>query len=641
VRILTGAVDAMLGGWDHAETMAVLRLALLLADSNAMDRFDFAVREGMPAAGLAGLKTLAGEAAASSHPGDLARLIEGLAGLDDWRALVPTPADWVLRFESLRNLFRPARPEHPDAGAAGSDRSHDHEGVVFAKHQLALEYRSQAAALDAFDQAIGETAAALDAQIKLPLEEFWRHAKAALRLTPLRLRDGRRNAVQVIGAHEARQWSLPVVFVCGMVEKQFPQFHRADPFFPDAARSRLNAAGIRLRTAADFEREERALFDAAITRATLLTTLSYPEFDARGDRSLPSIFLDDLHIPPVGAAAVRPQPRWQPTPRPRVARIAVETAPALRDYLRTRTARLTPSGLESYLQCAFQYFGNRMLRLKTAPDRPEDRLSFLEQGNIVHEVLAAGYAQPETFERLFEEAFERKREKLNIPNGYHTERLRNALREDLLAFAANTEWPRAEFQSRTEEKFAFQLVAGAESVARAHGLRTLSDETALDETAPDDAVEISGRIDRIDTAANGRAYVIDYKYSAAPRIKDRVKDPSLLQGPLYMMAAERHFGVKPDGVFYVGLKAGVEYAGWSRSGMLKSLPIPDNWIEIAERRTLQAMHEIRAGRVEVAPANPAKCRFCNCRDICRVNPAVVIEAATDAAADGAEATEGA
>ena len=172
-------------------------------------------------------------------------------------------------------------------------------------------------------------------------------------------------------------------------------------------------------------------------------------------------------------------------------------------------------------------------------------------------------------------------------------------------------------------------------MARAHGLRTPSDD------APGDAVEISGRIDRIDIAPDGRAYVIDYKYSAAQRTKGRLKDENLLQAPLYMMAAERAFGVKPDGVFYVGLKAGIDYAGWSHSGMLKSLPIPDDWLEIAERRTLQAMHEIRAGRVEVAPAKPANCRFCDCRDICRVNLAVVMEAATEAIADAAaEATEG-
>src|SRR5580693_149131 len=63
VRFLTGAVDAMLGGWQHAETLAVLRLAPRLADLNAMDRFDFAVRECIPNAGLAPLKDLAGEIA--------------------------------------------------------------------------------------------------------------------------------------------------------------------------------------------------------------------------------------------------------------------------------------------------------------------------------------------------------------------------------------------------------------------------------------------------------------------------------------------------------------------------------------------------------------------------------------------------
>ena len=31
-RFLSGAVDAMLGGWDHAATLAVLRLAPRLAD---------------------------------------------------------------------------------------------------------------------------------------------------------------------------------------------------------------------------------------------------------------------------------------------------------------------------------------------------------------------------------------------------------------------------------------------------------------------------------------------------------------------------------------------------------------------------------------------------------------------------------
>ena len=59
-RFLTGAVDAMLGGWDHAQTLAVLRLDARLADSNALDRMDFEVREQAPNRGLDALKALAG-----------------------------------------------------------------------------------------------------------------------------------------------------------------------------------------------------------------------------------------------------------------------------------------------------------------------------------------------------------------------------------------------------------------------------------------------------------------------------------------------------------------------------------------------------------------------------------------------------
>ena len=108
------------------------------------------------------------------------------------------------------------------------------------------------------------------------LGAFWQAAKSVLRLTPLRIGDGRRNVVHVLDAHEARQWRLPIIFVCGLIERQFPKFHAQDPFFPDAARAQLNQAGIRLRTAGDFEAEERFLFDWAVTRATESLTLSYP-----------------------------------------------------------------------------------------------------------------------------------------------------------------------------------------------------------------------------------------------------------------------------------------------------------------------------------------------------------------------------
>ena len=574
VRFLSSAVDVMLGGWDHERTLAVLRLAPRFADSNAMDRFDFAVREKMPDAGLGALRALA------EGPGSegLAHKIEVLGGIEEWRQFALTPKNWAARLRLLRNLFRPVKP----------DLAHG------AQQDFPL-WRGQAAALDQFDEALDETAAALDARHEAPLEVFWRAAQSVLRLKPLRVKDDRRNVVHVLSAHEARQWVLPVVFVCGLVEKQFPQFHAQDPFFPDAARTRLHAAGIGVRTAAEMEREERALFDSAVTRATLLVTLSYPECDARGERNLRSAYLEDCLLEEQRTSPVRPRPRDRRDPGG--APPAGIRDPSLIEALRQRTARVSPTALESYLQCPFQYFAGKTLRLKKAPLRPEERLDFLTQGNIVHEVLAQWYAQPRDVAALFDEVFTRFLEVKQIPPGYHTERLRNAILDDLTAFTTFDRFPAGEYQSRMEEKFEFAL---------------------------DESLSIAGKIDRLDVAADGSAYVVDYKYSNAQNTKGRRDNLNLLQAPLYLMAVEQFFQLKAAGMYYIGLKGGMERAGW------EAAELPPDWLQQARERTLHIVEEIRAGRVEVAPSDRDKCRFCDCKDVCRietVQPAAVAEGA--------------
>jgi ATP-dependent helicase/DNAse subunit B len=572
IRFLSGAIEAMLGGWDHAATLAVLRLAPRFPDSSSLDRFDFAVREQIPNGGLGGLKALVEEAESP-----LARLLDSLASLEEWRSFQMKPADWVARFRTLRNLYRPARP----AEGAG--------------HEPALLWRSHAAALDLFDEALVEAAQALDPEKLLGLGEYWRASRSVLRLKPLRLweADGRRNVVHVLSAHEARQWVLPVVFVCGMVEKEFPQFHPQDAFFPESARLRLYAVGIRVRTAAEFEREERALFDSALTRATALVTLSYPEFDARGDRNLPSLFLEDLGLQTEETRTVRPQPRyWFKPPRP-----AAIVASGLLRILREKTARVTPSGLESYLQCPFQYFAGRTLRLRSAPVRPDERLDFSLQGEIVHAVLAEWCVQPQPMAPLFQRIFEEQCAEKQVPAGYHTERLRNAMLQDLERFVSDRAWPRERFRSRSESKFELTLPSATGQEA--------------------DSATISGRVDRIDTGPDGRAYILDYKYSIAERVKQR-KNGEGLQAPLYVMAAEKAFGVQPAGMFFIGLKGEVTYAGWSEEGLLEADPMPARWIEETAARLHQMLAEMRQGRVAPAPANPESCRFCDARDVCRI-----------------------
>ena len=562
VRYVSGVVDALLSQWDHVKTLAALRLAPGSSISNTLDRLDFKVRERIPDRGLETLRALVrpldGQVVSPGAAG-LLETLDTFEALEEWLTRPLLPKAWAAYLARLRDLLRLARPREN------------------ARHDDVLIWRSQSVALEEFDSALEDAALALPARA-VTLDIFWQAAKSAVRLRPLRVPDRRRNVVQVLSAHEARQWVLPVVFICGMVEKQFPQFHRQDPFFPDRARRELQRAGIRLRTAAEFEEEERALFEAAISRATLLTTLSYPEFDARGERNLPSLFLEAVAPPPVDARPVRPQPRGTPAPE---APPGIHS-PDMLHLLQQKTLTVNPTGLESYLQCAFQYFLNRTLRLKTAPPRPSERLDFLTQGIIVHEVLAKWWTERSDIGVVFEESFARQCELKRIPRSFHSECMREAMRRNLLAFAQDERWPRPGCTSETEREFTFTLA---------------------------DGIAVSGKIDRIDKGPDGEAYVTDYKYSA--QVESKAENPNLLQAPLYLLAVERALGLKPAGMDYVGLKGSIEVVGWPA-------PLPEGFLENAVAKTLHAVEEIRSGRVEPEPADPGACRYCDFRDACRI-----------------------
>lgn len=569
VCFLAGTVDAMLGGWEHAETLAALRLA----PGIACDDFDFAVRKELPGAGLGGLRSTAAEAAAP-----VLELLNSFARLEEWRAISLAPVEWAARLKRLREWFRPERPEPGD-------------------YESAAMWRSQAAVLDLFDDALDEAARALPER-SVPLAGFWRAAKSVLRLTPLRIEDRRRNAVHVLGAHEARQWRLPVVFVCGLVEKQFPKFHTQEPFFPEVARAQLKQAGIRLRTAADFDAEERFLFDWAATRATEVLTLSYPRFDARGQQNLLSLYLDGVASAASPWQPVRPRPGRQNGGARPPARIA---SPDLVDALSLQHRVFRPTALESYLQCPFQFFGRYTLGLERAPVRPEERLNFMVEGNIVHAVLAELSRESRLLEEVFDPIFQRICDQERIPAGYRTEACRERILADLRNFLADDFWPHG-FETRAEQKFQLTLAG---------------------------PVGIKGRVDRLDVKADGLAFVIDYKYSRAETVKNRLEGQNYLQPQLYVLAAERVFGWRAAGMFYCGLRGGVKWAGWSEDPALPGKPIPPGWLEQATETTRRIADEIHTGRMEPKPADPQQCSRCDFRDVCR------FQGASAAIAEGA------
>jgi RecB family exonuclease len=307
------------------------------------------------------------------------------------------------------------------------------------------------------------------------------------------------------------------------------------------------------------------------------------------------VFLDGMAVEATSPRSVRPRtgPRREPA-----SGTAAISSPDLLEALSRGHRVFRPTALESYLQCAFQFFGRHTLRLEPPPLRPEERLNFMIEGNIVHGVLAAFLRDSRPFDEVFESVFRRVCDEARIPAGYRREACRERLLADLRAFRADDQWPPG-LKIRTEEKFLYELGA---------------------------SVEIKGRIDRLDVAPDGRAFVIDYKYSRAENLKKRMESNRYLQPQLYMLAAERSFGRRPAGMFYCGLRGGVKWAGWSDDSMLMAKPIPPDWLQQATETTLRVVHEIRAGRLAPDPADPEQCSRCDYRDVCRLDTAAAVVA---------------
>lgn len=568
---LAAVVEAMLGGWEHAATVAALRNGGLPVDV-ASDEFEYAVRAALPNSGLSALRLLAGD----KYEGVFDQL-ERLAG---WRAEPATAREWTARFRSLTGMF-PA-PELSDGAAP--------EWIAI--------WRAQAAALAGFEASVDELGTILDPAESLACAEYWKKLKTVIDAATLRIPDNRRNVVHVMDAYEARQWKLPVVFLCGLLEKQFPKHHSQSPLLPDPVRLRLRDAGISLRTASDRHEEEQFLFELATSRATSTLVLSYPVLNAKGDANLPSFFLEKLRqqndLVPEPAARCRPAPAHALRP---TATVSIYDE-GLRDILKARYASISATSLESFLQCPFQFFAQSTLQLRDAPLAPEDRLDPMLQGIIAHRALQRMYSTGESlavaFQAVWGEACQSKR----VPDGYRAEAVRMELFRNLKTFVDAGQLPRTA-KSEFERGIRIELPGG---------------------------VEVTGRIDRIDVDEEGRALVVDYKYKSAQGIKDLVDahdQGHLVQGGLYLRAL-RTGGYQPAGMVYAGFRSAASFGGWVADGAFPGVSntCTAEVLNDVVRRSIDvavtAIGQIHDGRITPAPADAAKCDYCSFAAACRV-----------------------
>ena len=407
--------------------------------------------------------------------------------------------------------------------------------------------------------------------------EFFNDLKTNLSSCFYTPRDKRHEVVNVIDALEARQWEKPVVFVGGLLEKQFPRQGRENIFLKDRERRAFKGlTGVDLREVLSrTHEEERFLFYVALTRAQKKLILSYPATDGQGRHTLPSFYLEEvkrLFTPESYKKVFRKRSPGDFVPRPQeiltqkdlrdfvfhnltaphppqvdiVRRVynreLCERTPWLEglsialerpgegglgtaDCLKEIMSSFSATQLSDYAQCPFLHFCRWVLRLKPLPNRAEEGLSPTLQGGIVHETLQRYYSElavnksaPSitSLEARFQESFATKTR--GIPLGFKEEKLKREMLQALKAFAEQDREfiTKSAFRPRYAE-VGFGKETADESLA-IHG--DVSTPTSLPPLELRDKkgnrVRLTGRIDRIDVAEmddETLGLVIDYKYS--------------------------------------------------------------------------------------------------------------------------------
>jgi ATP-dependent helicase/DNAse subunit B len=463
--------------------------------------------------------------------------------------------------------------------------------------------------------------------------EFLQVLEDLLRWLELPLAGDEAGRVRVVSAEAARNLSVPYVFVAGLAEKAFPAASRDDCIYSDAERRELGAANLPLAWHALDSRFEMLLFYEVITRATRRLVLSYPALDAQAQPLVPSPYLSEVEracgpgriprnaqphltsVPPdddvrsvrdfrvraasealAGRGALLAELYAHPSTHETAANmlaalrmsearyrgesfgpfegVLTSAAAAARLSERFGAARCwSPSQLEQYAYCPFQFFLERVLRASPAGE-PALGVDYMERGRLLHWVLSAAHR------RLNEQAGgptspgRHRREPFmdvvrTLAEQLLDERGGPALAGGLMEIDVRqiVEWIGGYYRQHAGYDQQWRGWSAPPRPAHfevAFGPKHRDDESA--ETDPTlepgdplsslepfeldcagETIRFAGRIDRIDLGEIGDQLVfnvVDYKSGSGSKRTslDWVRAGRALQLPLYALAAERLLG---------------------------------------------------------------------------------------------------
>lgn len=523
---------------------------------------------------------------------------------------------------------------------------------------------------------------------RVSLNEFSQTLQRWLERSALGTRFQTVDGIRVLDATAARGLSFRALFILGLNEGVFPRTIREDAFLRDRDREILERdLGYKVNPKLSAFDEEKLLFTLLVNAASENLYCSFQRSDDSGRVLAPSWYLSELKRALTGASArhlteitiprsTRDRSKTPPfdrddllLPEELAIRLSLEgqdpgaliaqyiavpevyehgraavaeldrsaaklcgfdgAVGALPGYWHNFSKRVSPTALESYARCPFQFFVHNVLSLERL-DQPEtlSGLGASEYGKLGHDILKGIYLEliergyfngtaasmdvDRTMAAVAQQVcagYEKKN-----PVGYPL--TWQCLKEDL-----------AELIRRVVTRDLQEMaMSGFTPVA----LETdVEDPLSEDWPEPVKGITIRGRMDRIDRHPDqNRLRVIDYKFkfSGQPAAQDKNLERAALRGeklqpPLYTLLGERwaRATARPtpqvEAVFYYiaprwrdGPLARAEFAKDGLAGRMGA--------EL--KKTIAALADgIREGRFYIQRG--AYCEHCDIAEICRKN----------------------
>ncbi len=432
----------------------------------------------------------------------------------------------------------------------------------------------------------------------------------ALSLSRFMFTESSNDSVEVCAGHIEDYLDVPVVMYLSLNSK-VPSPRRSNPFVDDGAKLDYLAKLNQFRQLLDNGRKK--------------IMLSCPEYDNDGNEIALSPFISSIQsMPEYNVREIDKRPWYPVIPKKIVSGVDAKiTRQQPLSYLRHMNRNWSASQLDSAIQCPYLHFARSILGIDPLADVISEGLKPQMSGNIAHKALQTyfeKYQARQSFdlEKWIRDAFSSRIEQFE-PHLEMDRDLENivACLQDFINRGAESL-----FKGFTPEKFEF-------------GFGDKEEQPGLQVDFRDSSINLRGKIDRIDTAEDNSAIIIDYKYKKLQSRGEFFKDfddgfdPQILLYGWYMLEM---LDVRPDALLQIFLRSsdvvGVKMPNvpdanerFFKKEAIRKIDIEERaaLFESARKKLIEAAERVHDGNIAPRPRKIDRCGAGNCEyaDLCR------------------------